>query len=82
MSRNPVSPLLGEGLSAYRLVVPAPHVMLVKATVEAYEGLAVVFAERGGELTLAYPPDREQEFVQLLEALDEVCASAAVRTRV
>jgi hypothetical protein len=50
-----VAPLLGAGLVARRLNVRASDVVLVRGILEASEGLAVMFAERGGELVLAAP---------------------------
>jgi hypothetical protein len=41
----------------------------LKGIVEAHEGMAVVFAESGGELTLASAADREQELDALARDL-------------
>lgn len=65
----PVPPLLGEGLVTRRLVVRARDVGFLKGVVEAHEGLAVVFAESGGELTLASAADREAELSALVRDL-------------
>ena len=59
-------PLLGPGLVSRRLVVDVRSVQLVKAIVEGYEGVANVFGEEGGTLTLAAPEDREEELDRLL----------------
>jgi hypothetical protein len=69
--RYPVSPLesLGEGLVTRRLVVRAKDVGFLKGIVEAHEGLAVVFAESGGELVLASARDRERELDALARDL-------------
>lgn len=48
-----VPPLLGEGLHIRRIEVRTSDVLLVRAHLEASEGLANLFAEQGGELTLA-----------------------------
>lgn len=64
-----VSPLLGDGLVARRLVVRARDVGFLKGIVEAHEGLAVVFAESGGDLTLAAAADREAELDALVRDL-------------
>ena len=64
-----VAPLLGEGLVSRRLVVRARDVGFLKGIVEAHEGLAVVFAESGGELTLAAAADREAELDALVRDL-------------
>jgi hypothetical protein len=69
MSRRSVAPLLGDGLVARRLVVRARDVGFLKGIVEAHEGLAVVFAESGGELTLASAADREAELDALVRDL-------------
>jgi hypothetical protein len=54
-----------------RVILPAREVVFFKGVVEASEGLAAVFAEHGGDLTVAAPLGRETE----LDAfLDELCA--------
>ena len=65
----PVPPLLGHGLVTRRLVVRSKDVGFLKGIVEAHEGLAVVFAESGGELTLASAADREGELDALVRDL-------------
>jgi hypothetical protein len=52
-----------------RLVVRAKDVAFLKGVVEAHEGLAQVFAEGGGDLTLAAPRDREHELDELVRDL-------------
>lgn len=64
-----VPPLLGQGLVTRRLVVRARDVGFLKGIVEAHEGLALVFAESGGELTLASAADREEELDALARDL-------------
>jgi hypothetical protein len=49
-----------------RLLVSAEDVVFVKGIVEASEGLAQLFAEFGGELTLAAPASRESELDSLV----------------
>ena len=49
--------------------IDAKRVVLLKGIVEAHEGLAQVFAENGGELTLAAPRDRERELDALVADL-------------
>jgi len=70
----PVSyPGLGPGMITRALVVRAEDVVFVKGIVEASEGLAQVFAEHGGDLTLAAPEGREVELdALLLELLEAV----------
>ena len=50
--------------------VQASWVVFVKGVVEASDGLAAVFSERGGELWLATPPGREAELDELLADLE------------
>jgi len=52
-----------------RLVMRARDVVFFKGLVEASEGLAAVFAESGGDLTVAAPEDRAQELDALLDDL-------------
>jgi hypothetical protein len=53
-----------------RVIVRAADVVFFKGIVEASEGLAAVFAESGGNLTVAAPAERSRE----LDAfLDELC---------
>lgn len=58
-----------EGLLVGRLRVPPQHVVFVKGIVEASEGLAALFAERGGDLRIAAPHDRADELRELLDDL-------------
>lgn len=57
------------GLFVRRVDVRPPDVVYVKGILEASEGLAVIFAERGGELVIAAPPDRAAALDELLEDL-------------
>jgi len=52
-----------------RVRIRAKDVVLLKGIVEASEGLAQVFAERGGDLTLAAPKGREAEFLGMIADL-------------
>jgi hypothetical protein len=49
------------------LRVRAPDVVFVKGIIEASEGVAILFAERGGDLTIAAPEGRGVELAELLE---------------
>jgi hypothetical protein len=61
-----------------RIVLRARDVVFFKGVVEASEGLAAVFAESGGDLSVAAPADRARELDGLLDAL---CAElGGVRT--
>jgi hypothetical protein len=52
-----------------RVVVRARDVVFFKGIVEVHDGLAQVFAEAGGDLTVAAPASREAELDALLEDL-------------
>ena len=69
MPRASVSPCIGEGMVVRRVVLRAPDVVFFKGVMEASEGLAAVFAERGGDLTVAAPAARETELDRVLDAL-------------
>jgi hypothetical protein len=71
MARKPVEPCVGEGLVVRRLILRAPDVVFFKGVIEASDGLAAVFAERGGDLSVAAPLGRESE---LDAVLDDLCA--------
>jgi hypothetical protein len=69
LARKAVAPCIGEGMVVRRVVLRAPDVVFFKGVIEASEGLAAVFAESGGDLTIASPADREAELDALLESL-------------
>ncbi len=52
-----------------RIVVPAHEVVFVKGVLEASEGVAAVFAVRGGELSIATPASRAAELSSILHDL-------------
>jgi len=54
-----------------RLVVRAKDVVFVKGVIEAHDGLAHVFAESGGDLTIAAADGREAELDELVRDLAE-----------
>ncbi len=58
-----------RALVSRRLVVRAKDVVFVKGVVEAHDGLAHVFAESGGDLTIAAPADRQAELEELVHDL-------------
>jgi hypothetical protein len=57
------------GMATRALRVRAPDDVFVKGLVEASDGLASIFAERGGELMLVAPFGREAELDELLADL-------------
>ena len=71
MARKPVAPCLGEGMVVRRVVIRTRDVVFFKGIVEASEGLAAVFAEHGGDLTVAAPEGRAAELDKLLRDLAE-----------
>ncbi len=60
---------MGAGMVARSLTVRASDVVFVKGVVEASEGIAQVFAEHGGDLTIAAPLGREEELDGLVREL-------------
>lgn len=79
MSKKSVAPLVGEGMVSFRVRVRSPDVVFFKGVLDAHEGLCQVFAEKGGDLTIAGPEARATE---LDAVLDELCAeTGAVRVR-
>jgi hypothetical protein len=69
MADKSVAPMIGEGMVSREVRIRAPEVVFLKGIVEASEGLAAVFAERGGDLTIASPADREAELDDLVDDL-------------
>lgn len=68
---QPVPPDVADGTVVRRVVLRARDVVFFKGVIEASEGLAGVFAERGGDLTVVAPLGRE---VELDAVLRELCA--------
>jgi len=69
VARKAVAPCVGEGMVVRRVLLRSPDVVFFKGVIEASEGLAAVFAESGGDLTIAAPVDRAAELDSLLESL-------------
>ncbi len=69
MGRTAVAPCVGDGMVVRHIVLRARDVVFFKGVVEASEGLAAVFAERGGDLTIAAPRERERELDEVIDAL-------------
>lgn len=61
--------LLG-GLVARRVRVPACEVVFVKGVIEASEGVGVVFADHGGDLTIATLPSQKDELDRILHDIE------------
>jgi hypothetical protein len=60
---------LGAGMVSRRLIVRAKDVVFVKGVIEAHDGLAHVFAESGGDLTIAAAVGRDAELDELVTDL-------------
>ena len=75
--------IASAGLYVRRVDVRPPDVVYVKGILEASEGLGVVFAERGGELVIASPPDRAAALDELLaDLVIEIGARIDADTRI
>ena len=79
MGRKAVAPCVGPGMVVRQVVLPARDVVFFKGVIEASEGLASVFAERGGDLSVAAPVDRTRELDALLEVLCEELGGVRVQ---
>jgi histidinol-phosphate/aromatic aminotransferase/cobyric acid decarboxylase-like protein len=80
-AKNPTTTesYFGPGMIGFRVLVPKERVVLWKGTIEAHDGIAHVFGERGGELLIAAPSDRESELRQLVcELLIDFSSQTAV----
>ena len=64
MTRSP-----DEEMVSRKIVVRARDVVFLKGIVEAHDGIAQVYGERGGELTITAPKSRERELDELVEDL-------------
>ena len=60
---------VSRGMVVRRMSVAPAEVVFVKGVVEASDGVAAVFAESGGELSIVSPIGREAELAELLEDL-------------
>ena len=59
-----------SGMLVSEVAVRAPDVVFVKGLLEASDGLANVFAERGGDLTIVAPQGRGAELAEFLHDLE------------
>jgi hypothetical protein len=67
---NPPRPLLA-GLVVRRVRIAPREVVFLKGVIEASEGVAAVFAESGGDLTIATLPTQRDELDRILQDLQE-----------
>ncbi|WP_437894387.1 DUF4911 domain-containing protein [Sorangium sp. So ce124] len=58
------------GMLVQHVLVHPADVVFVKSIVEASDGVALLLADRGGEITLAAPLDRGDELAELLLDLE------------
>jgi hypothetical protein len=65
-----VPPLVGAGLVVRRVRVQPREVVFLKGVLEASEGLAVLFAEAGGDLTVAACTSQAGELDRVLADLE------------
>jgi hypothetical protein len=68
-SKKKSEPMPLGDLIVRRLRVRASEVVFIKGVIEASEGLAVVFAESGGDLTVATSASQKDEFDRILQDL-------------
>jgi hypothetical protein len=61
--------LFVDGMVVRRVLVHAKDVVYLKAVIDSREGLAHVFGESGGDLSIATPEGREAELDALLDEL-------------
>jgi hypothetical protein len=69
MARKSVAPCIGDGMVVRRILMDAREVVYFKGIIEAHDGLAAVFAERGGELWVAATESRGAELDVVLDDL-------------
>jgi len=60
-----------DGLICRRVRIAPREVVFLKGVIEASEGVAAVFAERGGDLTIATLPNQKDELDRILQDLQE-----------
>ncbi len=66
---NGTVPYVGPGMIARHCLVSAEKVVIVKGILEAHEGLAQVYSQKGGTLVIAAPVDRSEELDGVLASL-------------
>jgi cobalamin biosynthesis protein CbiG len=75
VSRIPVPPCVGPGMSVRRALVKPRDVVFLKGLLEAADGLAQLFAEEGGAVTIATTNSQARDLDALLDAVfDELGA--------
>lgn len=69
MSRIPVPPCVGPGMCVRRALVKPRDVVFLKGLLEAADGLAQLFAEEGGAVTIATTNSQAGDLDVLLDAV-------------
>jgi len=64
-----------EEMVSRRIVIRAQDVVFLKGVVEAHDGIAQVYGERGGELVITAPKSRERELDELVADLTRELSS-------
>lgn len=59
----------GEDFVTFKVIASVRDVVFVKGIIEGHDGLAQVYAEKGGELFISSPRDREAELRALVFGL-------------
>ncbi len=65
---TPVAPL-GPGMVERRVSLPSREVVFLKGILEAHDGLAQVYAEKGGDLIICTTAEQATELDALLRSL-------------
>jgi hypothetical protein len=60
-----------SGLIFRKVRVPPREVVFLKGVIEASEGVAAVFADAGGDLTIATLPSQRDELDRILQDLQD-----------
>lgn len=63
----------GSGMALERVDLDPREVVFFKGLVEASDGLATIFAERGGSLTVAAPASQARALAELLADAEQEC---------
>ncbi len=77
-NKKAAPPMLGPGLVSRSVRVDARDALLVKAVVEAHEGVATIFGDETGMLVIAAPCDREAELDELVADITVLIATRGV----
>jgi hypothetical protein len=78
VAKGAVTPLIGGEMVTRRVLMRARDVVFFKGVIDAHEGVAQVFAEKGGELTIAAPRCQVSALDALLSDLQSEIAGMHV----